>query len=227
LKIPKKYVFTDLDEAPELLTVILDSQQKKIDTAEGADKVEQFCVIFDDVIGHVSFMNNTAFTRCFYQVRHVNCTTFICTQHFKRVPKVCRLQANFVFFFQGSSGEVEVIVDEYAPPMYSRDEFRRIVNQYTNGKHMFLTINNKIESARRFRQNLGTIIRLDRLKTSSSGDGTEGETKEEGERGGEEEEATGGEEDMGVELEAGKKPEKSVSEEKVAKSWQRGYRAQK
>jgi hypothetical protein len=163
LKIPKKYVFTDLDEAPELLTVILDSQQKKIDQADGADKVEQYCIIFDDVIGNISFMNETAFTRCFYQVRHVNCTTFICTQHFKRVPKVCRLQANFVFFFQGSSVEVDIIVDEYAPPMYTRNEFRRIVNEHTNGKHKFLTINNKTDWSRRFRQNLGTIIPMDRL----------------------------------------------------------------
>lgn len=163
LNIPKKYVFTDLDEAPELLSVILDSQQKKIDNSDGADKVGQYCIIFDDVIGNVGFMNQTAFTRCFYQVRHVNCTTFICTQHFKRVPKICRLQANFVFFFQGSSVEVDIIVDEYAPPMYSRNEFRRLVNEYTKGKHAFLTINNKTDWSKRFRQNLGTIIPLPRL----------------------------------------------------------------
>jgi hypothetical protein len=65
-------------------------------------------------------MNEKAFTRCFYQVRHVNCTTFICTQHFRKVPKICRLQANFVFFFQGSQAEVEIITEEYAPPMYTR-----------------------------------------------------------------------------------------------------------
>lgn len=214
LKIPKKYVFTDLDEAPELLTVILDSQQKKIDTAEGADKVEQFCVIFDDVIGNVSFMNTAAFTRCFYQVRHVNCTTFICTQHFKRVPKVCRLQANFVFFFQGSSVEVDVIVDEYAPPMYSRDEFRRIVNQYTNGKHLFLTINNKIECARRFRQNLGQIIHLDRLGVSGEPDASD--TRDETDEEEETDEARESEKDMGIELggvRVGKRMREDVTDE--------------
>lgn len=164
LNIPKKYVFTDLEEASDLLTVILDSQQEKIDDADSAKDVKQFCIIFDDVIGDKKFMNDKAFTRCFYQVRHVNCTTMICTQHFKRVPKVCRLQANFVFFFQGSAAEVEVIVDEYAPPLYTRDEFRQIVNDYTNERYQFLTINNKIDWARRFRQNLGTIIPLDRLE---------------------------------------------------------------
>jgi len=163
LKIPKEYVFTDLDEAPELLDVILNSQQEKIDNAEGADKVAQFCIIFDDVIGDTRFMNEKAFTRCFYQVRHVNCTTFICTQHFRKVPKICRLQANFVFFFQGSAAEVEVITEEYAPPMYTKNEFRQLVNDASGKRYSFLTINNKLGWDKRFRRNLDEFIQLGHL----------------------------------------------------------------
>jgi len=163
LDIPKKYVFTDLEEAPEMLSLILDTQQDKIDKAEGADKVPQFCIIFDDVIGDTRFMNEKAFTRCFYQVRHVNCTTFICTQHFRKVPKICRLQANFVFFFQGSAAEVEVVVDEYAPPMYTKNEFRRLVNDASSKRYSFLTICMKLGWDKRFRRNLDEFIVLDRL----------------------------------------------------------------
>jgi hypothetical protein len=160
LKIPKKYVFTDLDEAAELLDVILNSQQEKIDSAVGADKVPQFAIIFDDVIGDTRFMNEKAFTRCFYQVRHVNCTTFICTQHFRRVPKICRLQANFVFFFQGSAAEVEIVTEEYAPPIMSKNQFRQLVNDASGQKHTFLTINNKVGYDKRFRKNLDEFIQL-------------------------------------------------------------------
>jgi hypothetical protein len=161
LNIPKKHVFTDLEEAGELLDVILDSQQKKLDSSDGADKVAQFAIIFDDVIGDTKFMNEKAFTRCFYQVRHVNCTTFICTQHFMRVPKVCRLQANFVFFFAGSLAEVNMITDEYAPPMVTRNDFMNLVNDATSrDKFAFLTINNKVPTEIRFRQNLSEIITL-------------------------------------------------------------------
>lgn len=163
LGIEKKYVFTDLDEAPELLEVILNSQQKKLDGAKGAQHVEQFAIIFDDVIGDTSFMNERAFTRCFYQVRHVNCTTFICTQHFKRVPKICRLQANFVFFFQGSASEVEVVTEEFAPPEYTKREFAMLVNEASNKKFSFLTINMKVGWDKRFRRNLHDFIVLDRL----------------------------------------------------------------
>jgi hypothetical protein len=171
LGIDKKFVFTDLDEAPELLEVILDSQQKKLDTAEGADRVEQYAIIFDDVIGDTGFMNERAFTRCFYQVRHVNCTTFICTQHFKRVPKVCRLQANFIFFFQGSASEVEIVTEEFAPPEYSKKEFATLVNDATKEPYSFLTINMKVGWDKRFRRRLDEFIRLDRLTCEEGGEG--------------------------------------------------------
>ena len=165
LNIPAKYVFTDLEEAPELLDVILNSQQEKLDKSAGAHKVAQYAIIFDDVIGDTKFMNKKSFTRCFYQVRHVNCTTFICTQHFRKVPKICRLQANFVFFFQGSAAEVEVVTDEYAPPSYSKNEFRRLVNDASCRRYTFLTINMKLGWDHRFRRNLDEFIKLDRLQS--------------------------------------------------------------
>ena len=162
LNIDKKHVFTDLDEAPEILEVILNSQQRKLDDGQ-ADKVEQYAIIFDDIIGDVKFMNSKAFTRCFYQVRHVNCTTFLCTQHFMRVPRVCRLQANFIFFFQGSQSEVETVVEEFSPPMYTRNEFRQLVHDATKEKFSFLTINMKVGWDKRFRRNLDEIIQLNKI----------------------------------------------------------------
>lgn len=164
LGVDKKYVFTDLSEAAELLDLILDTQQKKLDKADGADKVPQYAIIFDDVIGDTKFMNEKAFTRCFYQVRHVNCTTFICTQHFRKVPKVCRLQANFVFFFQGSAAEVEIVTEEYAPPMYTKKEFTQLVNDATKERYSFLTINNKLGWDKRFRRNLDEFITLSHME---------------------------------------------------------------
>ena len=163
LNIDKNHVYTDLEQAPDLLQVILDSQQRKLDDGDGADKVEQFAIIFDDVIGDTVFMNEKSFTRCFYQVRHVNCTTFICTQHFTRVPRVCRLQANFVFFFQGSASEVEIIVEEFAPPEYTKREMRQLVNSCTRKRFSFMTINMKVGWDKRFRRNLDEFIRLDRI----------------------------------------------------------------
>jgi len=157
LNIPSKYVFTDLEEAPELLEVILRSQKEALEST-GADKAKQYAIIFDDVIGDTRFMNTKEFTQCFYQVRHVCCTTFICTQHFTRVPRICRLQANFIFYFAGSMSEVEILVDEFAPPNMTKKEFRSLVIDATDEPFAFLTINMKVGWEKRFRRNLGELI---------------------------------------------------------------------
>lgn len=182
LGIDPDHVYTDLTEGPELLEVILDSQQQKLDDGKGADKVQQFAIIFDDVIGDTKFMNDKQFIRCFYQVRHVNCTTFICTQHFKRVPKVCRLQANFIFFFQGSQAEVEMVTEEFAPPQYTKNEFRQLVVECTKEKFSFMTINMKVGWDLRFRRNLNEFVNLDRLVTGEQSEDGEKKKKKDGKR---------------------------------------------
>lgn len=158
LDIPSNHVFTDLDEAPELLDMILNKQQEKLDSAESAADVAQYCIIFDDVIGNTKFMNDRSFLRCFYQVRHVNCTTFICTQYFKRIPRVCRLQANFIHFFEGSQSEVETVAEEFAPPELKKKAFKQLVADATCEDFEFLTINMKVPARVRFRRNLDGVI---------------------------------------------------------------------
>ncbi len=162
LGIPKEDVFTDLEEAPELLDVILKTQAEKIE-GSSADKVDQLAVVFDDVIGNVHFMNSPEFTACFYRVRHANLTTFICTQHFNRVPRVCRLQANFIHYFQGSQSEVDTLVEEFAPPCYTKKEFMQVIHDATSEKYSFITINMKLGWDTRFRKNLDEPIHLDKL----------------------------------------------------------------
>jgi hypothetical protein len=159
LNIPKKHVFTELEEAPELLDIILTSQKDLLEKTT-ADKAKQYAIIFDDVIGNTKFMNTVEFTQCFYQVRHVCCTTFICTQHFKRVPRVCRLQANFIFYFRGSQSELECLVEEFAPPNMHKNAFKDLVFNVTSGPYEFLTINMKVPWEQRFRRNLSPVIQI-------------------------------------------------------------------
>lgn len=160
LEIPPKHVFTDLEAGPGLLDIIIRSQKEKLKGGGKAGKVEQFAVIFDDVIGDTKFMNDKNFIKCFYQVRHVNCTTFICSQHFKRIPRVCRLQANFIHYFACSQTEVDTLTEEFCPPRVSRKEFATLVNDATEEPYSFFTINMKVPWSVRFRKNLGEIIQL-------------------------------------------------------------------
>jgi len=155
--IPSDYVFTNLEEAPDLITLIHDAQRDKVKEM-GADNAPQYAIIFDDVIGDMRFMNSKSFTQCFYQTRHVNCTTFICTQHFKRVPRVCRMQANFICFFRGSQTEVELIAEEFAPPRVHKKDFMSMVDEATREPFAFFTINMKVPWESRFRQNLHPVL---------------------------------------------------------------------
>lgn len=167
LKIPANHVFTDLEEAPELLEVILRSQKDSLENTT-ADKAQQFAIIFDDVIGDTKFMNTKEFTQCFYQVRHVCCTTFICTQHFTKVPRICRLQANFIFYFKGSMSETQILVEEFCPPHMHKNDFSRMVVDATADGFDFLTINMKLDWGLRFRKNLGELIDLPNMSSRKS-----------------------------------------------------------
>jgi hypothetical protein len=179
LNIPERHVFTDMSEAPAFLKVIQDSQGRKLKGGGKAHLVEQICVIFEDVIGETQFMNTPEFKRMFYMVRHLGATTFICAQHFHRVPKVCRLQASFIAFFAGSAQEVEIIAEMYAPPMYSKKEFIEMVNDATREDFDFLGICMKVGWKYRFRRNLDNFYTLHRLASRESEDKKPPEKKEE------------------------------------------------
>jgi len=155
--IDPKLVFTDLEEAVDILKTIQDSQKKAVKDM-GSDNAPNYAIIFDDIIGDTKFMNSTEFTKCFYQTRHINCTTFLCTQHYKRVPRVCRLQASFVCFFKGSRSEVEMIAEEFAPPLVDKKSFMSIIDKVVSEPYAFFTINMKVPWEERFRKNLYPII---------------------------------------------------------------------
>lgn len=171
LGIPKENVCTDMDIAPDWLETIFRVQSKKLDGGGKAHVVPQYWFIFDDIIGETKLLHDSNFTKCFYMIRHNNGTTTICTQHYKRLPPVCRQQASFIHFFAGNQAEVEQIVEDFAPPLYTKREFRDIVTMATLTPYDFLTVCIKVPWPYRFRWNLGDIIVLDRLVRARSNDG--------------------------------------------------------
>lgn len=163
LNIPKQNVCTDMDEAPDWIETIFRSQKQKLAGGGKAHIAPQYWFIFDDVIGETQLLTNRQFLKCWYMIRHNNGTTTACTQHYKRLPKVCRQQASFIHFFAGNQAEVQQIVDDFAPPLYSKREFADIVTMATLNPYDFLTVCIKVPWPYRFRFNLGKIIVLDRL----------------------------------------------------------------
>ena len=163
LDIPPACVCIDLDIAPLIIDKIYKHQMNNI-KKKGNDKADQICIIMDDCIGNTQFMKHKAVIRSFIASRHFNCTTLICAQHFKKIEKVNRLQASFLFFFPMSQASLEVLCDEYCPANMNRTQFFHMVIDSLSEKFSFLTINMRVPDSERFRINLDRIINLEYYK---------------------------------------------------------------
>jgi len=161
LKLPSNHVITDLEEeAIPFLEKLYTLQSQSIEK-EGAAKTKKICLIFDDVVGNVRFMNSSIFVKCFVANRHANLTVMLCSQHWTRVPRVCRLQANCLFFFALSNSEIELLCEEFAPPGMHKKIFRVLVDAALKAPYSFLTIDMKQPWNKRFRRGLEEYFDLD------------------------------------------------------------------
>ena len=163
LDLPPSCVFTDLEEAATALEKIEKFQGEEI-KKKGSAKAGKFCIVFDDVIGNPKLMNHRVFTDAFIKARHFNFTVFLCSQHSKKLPKVCRLQASYLCFFAVSNTEAETMAEEFAPPRFKKEDFMRLINDTLAEPYSFLTINMKHPWATRFRKGLARTINLDEYR---------------------------------------------------------------
>ena len=167
LEIPESCVFTNLDEATVALRKIEEFQEAEI-KKKGSAKAKKFCIILDDCVGNKKFMNSPEFISCFIKARHYNATVIFLSQHFKRLPKVCRSQASFLCFFAISNTEAVALSEEFAPPGVTTKDFMRLIDDVLSKPYQFLTINMKDPWPTRFRKGLAETINLDDDRKPSS-----------------------------------------------------------
>ena len=165
LEIPTSCIFTDMEEAAIALDKIEKFQAEEI-KKKGSHGAQKFCIIFDDVVGHTKLMNHPVFISAFIKCRHYNFSVFLCSQHFRKVPKICRLQAAYLCFFAISNNEAEMLCEEFSPPKMKKDDFFRMVNDTLREPYSFLTINMRSPWESRFRRGLGMTINLDAYRGS-------------------------------------------------------------
>ena len=166
LNLPPSCVFTDLTEgelALEKIEAYQSGQIKKL----GSGKAQKFCIVYDDCIGHTKFMNSPVFISSFIKCRHYNFTVFLCSQHFRKVPKICRMQASYLCFFAISNNEAEMLAEEFSPPSMKKDAFLSMVNDTLKEPYSFLIINMRSPWETRFRKGLAEPINLDAYRGKS------------------------------------------------------------
>lgn len=157
LELDEKNIHNDLD--PDIIEKIMNNQMDKVQE-KGIDKSPKVCVILDDVQSSPPFMRSQPFTQLFLAGRHYNISTYICCQQFKRLPKVCRLQATNIFFFPSSLSEVETLCDEFCPPNISKKDFKEMIKYATKEPYNFLHVNMFVHFKERYRKNLSEILEL-------------------------------------------------------------------
>ena len=155
-RLPPENVFVDL-RTTDKLEAILDKQEAVI-SKDGIDKAPRILLIFDDIQSNRKFMNSRPFLRSFIANRHFNASTWLCGQSFTRTPRACRLQANNLFYFQGSGSERDIILKEFCPPGMKKPEFGKIVDYCTEERYSFMHVNKREPFDSRYRKNLDEII---------------------------------------------------------------------
>ena len=145
---------------PETIEDIMEINKDLIEE-HGVDKAPRILMCYDDIISDTKFMNSRPFTHSFVASRHYNASVIVCTQRFNSVPRVCRLQANAIFYFKGTNSEQETLAQEFCPAGYHwRKEFQPIIDHATNEKYSFLFINGQADREHQYRIGLHKIMSL-------------------------------------------------------------------
>lgn len=152
-----------VNPTPTDLQRIIDSQKAWIEQYKGnIKKVPNVLIILDDVVADMKFMKSKPMLNLATAQRHLNCTTFLCTQYLNLVPKSIRQQALWNFICKVNRVELELITETFCPPLVSSKTFRSIVYQTLldteHSKHNILIISKKEPEETRFRRNLDEYI---------------------------------------------------------------------
>jgi hypothetical protein len=153
----KLHIINDLN--PDHIEEIMAHNKKNILENE-VHKAPRILLVYDDIISHKKFMNSKSFLHSFVASRHYNASVFICTQKFNAIPRTCRLQANAIFYFRGTNGELNCLAEEFAPAGHSKKEMISIIDYATTDPYSFFFVNCQADHKQRYRKNLDTILEL-------------------------------------------------------------------
>jgi hypothetical protein len=160
LDIEEECKFTDLKKGIEAIKAI--NKHQKIQIAKhGNHKAHQFALVLDDCIGDSKFMKSPEVIQSFIANRHYNNTVFLCSQHLRSVPKVCRLQSSYVCIFQCSRRECQTLFEEFCPPGMNSKQFEKLLDDIWSEPYQFLTIHRLADINERYRKGLAEPVDLD------------------------------------------------------------------
>lgn len=148
---------TDTKLDPEFVNNIFNKQERDL-KQKGVSGLKKVLILYDDVVSNTRYMNSKPFKRSFLMNRHYGCSTWLCSQSFKLVPRSMRIQANNLFIFSPNQSERDIILSEFTPPGKSKEQFDRLLSEVFNKPYNFLHINLRVPFEQRYRSGLQEIL---------------------------------------------------------------------
>jgi hypothetical protein len=165
LKSQKVHIETVLEPTASDIQQVLHYQKEKIKEL-GIAKAPRTLLVLEDMQTHSagkdSIMRSRPFLECFLANRHNNLSVWLAGQSYTATPRRCRLQARGLFYFAGAESELDLVAKEYGAPGLSKSEMKLVISYATKDPYSFLFVNMHLPWSTRFRQNLDTIINIER-----------------------------------------------------------------
>jgi hypothetical protein len=173
LNVNPSLCFSNLRAAPVIIDKLLASQKKEI-KLKGSDKAPKIALILDDCMSSQDLMRSSQFLSLFTLGRHANLGIFCAIQSMRSkqngFPRSALLNCSEIFFFAGSQMEIQVISDNFCPPLADPRLFEKWIFDCTRKPYSFIHLNNKSSSFdNRYRCGLGDILNLDSLRKKDAG----------------------------------------------------------
>jgi energy-coupling factor transporter ATP-binding protein EcfA2 len=142
------------------LEAIWTKRAQEVKQAGGAHNVEPMCLVFDDLTGNVKLQNSKVFQQVFTAGRHLGILSFVCVHKISALKRVCRLSCNYIYIFQSTNTEVEILVKEQRPSCLTKEQFADLISYCWEGDYDFLSINNIKPEKERYMHNLTELLQL-------------------------------------------------------------------
>jgi len=107
--IPSNQFYTDYDDG--MVQSIYD-EQHSILKEYGKKRLDHVLLIFDDCLTSEALMNNSAVAKNIFKTRHYNVSIVISVQKYTGVPRIIRLNCDYICIFKCLFGEIDSILSE-------------------------------------------------------------------------------------------------------------------
>ena len=113
-------------------------------------KMKNILIIVDDFITDKRFFNNKSLNDAFIQLRKYNCSTWILSQLYKKIPVLWRTNSEHLVIFSQPKSEVKKLSEELSVGKYDHNFFKKMFSRVADENYSFIHVNRKLPPFKRF-----------------------------------------------------------------------------